>query len=56
MLFEEASRDPLVNSVSDVEYQIRNSGLIFLSSSLYSFKEELNKALQRVLIHMVNNA
>ena len=55
MLFEETSRYPLINSISDVFNQFAYSCLISLLSSLDSFEEEFDETFKRVLIHMINN-
>ena len=56
MLFEESSRDPLVNGEPNVFDELSSSGLISFLSLLNGFEEELDETLQRVLIHVINDA
>ena len=56
MLFEQSSGDPLVNCESNVFDQSGCSGLIAFHCLFYSFEEEFDKAFQRVLVHVVDDA
>ncbi len=56
MFFEETSRNPLIDCISDVIDKFLNSGLIFFLGPLNGLEEELNEALKRVLIHVINDA
>lgn len=56
MFFKETSRNPLINCISDVIDKFLNSGLILFLGPLNGLEEELNEALKRVLIHVVNDA
>lgn len=56
MSFEKSSRDPLIDSKPNVFYKFRNSCFVFFSSLFNSFEEKFDKAFQRVLIHMIDDA
>lgn len=55
MFFKESTRYPLVDSKSNIFNKFCCSGLISLRCFFNSFEEKFDKALQRVLIHMINN-
>ncbi len=55
MFFEQSSRDPLIDGVSDVEDEESDSGLIFLDCSFDSFEEELDETLEWILVHVVDD-
>lgn len=55
MLFKETSRYPLINSKSDVFDELGSSCFILFLCFLDGFEEELDKAFQRVLIHVIND-
>ena len=56
MLLEKSSRNPLIDSESDIFYQLASSSFIFFLSFLNSLEEELDKAFQRVLVHVIDDA
>ena len=56
MLFKQTTRNPLIDCVSDVIDKFLHSSFIFFLSSFDGLEEELNEALQRVLIHVINDA
>lgn len=54
VLFEKASTDPLVDSVTNVSDQFFNTGIILDLGPLDGFEEEEVEGFQRVLVHMVH--
>ena len=56
MFFEESARYPLVDSKSDILNKFSCSGLISLRCFFDSLEEKFDKAFQRVLVHVINNA
>lgn len=56
VLLEQSSRYPLVNSESNVLNELGRTCFISFWGLFDSLEEEFNEALQRVLIHMIDDA
>lgn len=56
MLFEEASRNPLVNGIPNIFNEFANSSFVFLLGSFNGLEEELDETFQGILIHVINDA